>query len=96
MLIVFQHPMDGMQQFVHDSADSLERFLPVIHEVLEIGFDIWVVLFGAQGRHVKGCPYMSVAGLGQTCLFVDAFAGIECAWVKACELYPFTIRKARW
>ena len=51
---MFQHAVDSMEEFAHNSADCLQGLLAVIHEVLEIGFDVWVVLFGTQGWHVEG------------------------------------------
>ena len=53
---MFQHSMDSVEQFTHDRADSLQWFFAVSHEMLEISFDVGVMLFGAQGRHIKGSP----------------------------------------
>ena len=36
---------------------------------------------------------MAVAGLGQTRLLVDAFAGIEGVRIEACELHPLAVGK---
>src|SRR4030067_2815311 len=93
-LVIFQHTVDGVKQFAHDGADGLQRFLAVIHKMLEVGSNMWVMLFGTQGRHVESRTNMAVAGLGQTRLFVDAFAGIEGAWVETCKLHPFAVGKA--
>jgi len=50
---MFQHAVDSVEQFAHDSADSLQWFFAVNHEMLEISLDVGVMLFGAQGRHIK-------------------------------------------
>src|SRR5450759_5012316 len=52
--VVFQHSMDSVEQLAHNCADSLQWFLAVSHEMLEIGLDVGVMLFGAQGWHIKG------------------------------------------
>src|SRR4030065_740834 len=54
---------------------------------------MWVMLFGAQGRHVEGGTNMAVAGLGYARFFMDAFAGIEGARIEAGELHPLAVGK---
>ena len=88
--------MDSVEQFAHDRADSLQWFFAVSHEMLEISLDVWVMLFGAQGWHIKGGTNMTITGLGYARFFVDAFTGIEGSWVKSCKFYPFSMGQVWW
>jgi hypothetical protein len=47
-LIMFQHAMDGVEQFSHDRADCLHGFLAVIDEVLKIGLDMGSCCFALK------------------------------------------------
>src|SRR3990167_10786138 len=92
-LVVFQHTVDRMQQLAHYGTQRLQWQLAVIQEVLEVGFDVWVMLFGAQGRHVESRTNMAVASLGDTRFLMDALAGIEGARIEARELHPLAVGK---
>ena len=52
-----------------------------------------VMLFGAQGWHIKGGTNMTVTGLGYARFFVNAFAGVEGSWVKSSKFHPFPMGK---
>ena len=51
--VVFQHSVDCMQQLAHHGTKRLQWFFAIIHEVLEVGLNVWVMLFGTQGWHVE-------------------------------------------
>ena len=87
--------MDGMEQFTHDSAYSLQGRFSVGDEMFEEASHIGIMCFGAQGRQKQGRTDMVISRLGEAGTLVHTCSGLEVARVQAGGLDPLLVGQPR-
>jgi hypothetical protein len=83
-----------MEQFAHDSAQRLQWLFAFFDEMLEEGFDVGVMTFGAKGRHVERLADLAVSRFGEPRGLMHARAGVKGSGIEAGVFDPLFVRES--
>jgi len=72
---VFEHTVDGVQEFTFDRDQGLHFQFAVGQQVLVESPQVGIMADGDEGRHVEAAAQVAVAGLADANFFVHRGAG---------------------
>ena len=87
-LMVFEHGVNGVQEFAHDGDEGLHFEFAFGQQVLIESAQVGVVLDGDESGHKQGVAQVFISGLGDARFFVHRSSRVELAGIESGKGHP--------
>ena len=87
-LVIFEHGMEGVQEFAHDGDQGLHFEFAFGEQVLIEGSQVGIKLHGDQGGHVEAVAQVLIAGLADARLLVHRGSRVKLARIESGGGHP--------